>query len=62
MQHRVVQDGHIKSLVDSLDPNHDPVSLPSLFISINFSPIVILLCNKRREKLLMLLIVVDAFL
>ena len=26
VQHRVVQDGHIKSLIDSLDPNHDPVS------------------------------------
>ena len=26
VQHKVVNDGHIKTLVDSLDPNHDPVS------------------------------------
>ncbi len=32
VQHRIVQDGHIKSLVDSLDPNHDPVSFKLLFI------------------------------
>ncbi len=26
VQHRIVQDSHIKILVESLDPNHDPVS------------------------------------
>ena len=26
VQHKVVNEGHIRTLVDSLDPNHDPVS------------------------------------
>lgn len=26
VQHRIIADGHIKTLVEALDPNHDPVS------------------------------------
>lgn len=27
VQHRIIVDGHIKTLVEALDPNHDPVSV-----------------------------------
>lgn len=28
VQHKIVTNGHMKTLVDALDPNHDPVSMP----------------------------------
>jgi hypothetical protein len=27
VQHKVINDGHIKTLIEALDPNHDPVSI-----------------------------------
>ena len=51
VQHQIVNDGHIKTLVEALDPNHDPVSIQLYNNGFMSKPRISIMLNvQERQK------------